>query len=73
MSPERIIRTMAGTLVLIASALAVLHSQWWLLLAAFVGVNLVIAGLFNACAAIWMLGKIGIGSGACPLKEAKPN
>ena len=40
MSIDRIVMAFAGTMVLLSLLLAQLFSPWWLLLTAFVGVNL---------------------------------
>ena len=45
------IRLLAGSLVLISLALAVWVSHWWLLLTAFVGVNLVQSAFTRWCLA----------------------
>ena len=41
MQIDSLIRVLAGTMVLISVALTYYVSQWWLLLACFVGVNLI--------------------------------
>lgn len=49
MTRERIIRVVAGTLVLASVALGRWVSPWWFLLTAFVGLNLFQAGITNWC------------------------
>ena len=46
---ERIIRAVAGTLVLVSLLLTWLVSPYWMLLGAFVGVNLVQSSLTRFC------------------------
>ncbi len=46
---------MAGTVILISVALVALVSPWFLLLAAFVGVNLWLYVLMGVCPASYML------------------
>lgn len=46
---ERYVRAVAGTLILVSVALAVSVSQWWLLLTAFVGLNLIQSTLTGWC------------------------
>lgn len=49
MTRERIIRLVAGALVLTSLALAVWFNPWWLLLATFVGLNLFQSALTRWC------------------------
>lgn len=49
MTRERIIRVVAGSLVLLSLLLGLLASRWWFLLTAFVGLNLFQAGISNWC------------------------
>ena len=73
MRTESYIRILAGTLVLTSIALAHFVSSWWLLLAAFVGVNLVQSVFTGFCPAEIILHKLGLGDGACPVQpEKKP-
>ena len=66
MKMENAIRILAGTMVLISISLAHWVSEWWLLLAAFVGVNLIQSALTGFCPAEMIFRKIGIGrDGAC--------
>jgi hypothetical protein len=52
---ERILFALAGTVVLISAALVALVSPWFLLLTAFVGVNLWLYVLVGACPASYVL------------------
>ena len=58
MSLENSIRLLAGTLVLIGVCLSILVNQWWLLLTAFVGFNLVQSSFTHFCPAEIILKKV---------------
>jgi len=66
MKTESCIRLLAGSLVLLSLALARLVSPWWLLLAAFVGVNLIQSAFTGFCPAEIILRKLGVGAGKKP-------
>ena len=55
---ERILFALAGTMTLLAVALAAFVSPWFLLLAAFVGVNQWLYVVFGACPASLVLGRL---------------
>ncbi len=57
---ERILFAMAGTMVLLSVALAVVVSPWFLLLTAFVGVNQWLFVAFGACPASLVLRRLGV-------------
>ena len=61
MTTESAIRILAGTLVLISISLAHWVNPWWLLLAAFVGVNLIQSAFTGFCPAEMILKKLGVG------------
>lgn len=61
MKMELIIRILAGLMVLLSLALSQLISPWWLLLAAFVGVNLIQSSFTGFCPAEMILRKFGVG------------
>ena len=63
MKMENAIRILAGTMVLISIALAHWVSEWWLLLAAFVGCNLIQSAFTGFCPAEKIFAKLGIGKG----------
>lgn len=67
MKMEYAIRILAGTMVLISISLAHWVSEWWLLLAAFVGVNLIQSALTGFCPAEHILARLGVGKtgGSC--------
>ena len=69
MTTENAIRVLAGALVLASLALAHWVSEWWLLLAAFVGVNLIQSAFTAFCPAEIVLHKCGIGQGCCNQAE----
>ncbi len=60
MTIERGLRLMAGVVVTLSAGLAYFHSPLWLILTAFVGLNLVQSAFTNWCPAVWMLSKIGL-------------
>jgi hypothetical protein len=60
MSVERGLRLMAGVMVLLSLALAHYFSPYWLLLTAFVGLNLFQSALTNWCPAMMLLRAIGL-------------
>lgn len=61
MTLEGAIRILAGSLVLASLALSQLVSPWWLLLAAFVGANLVQSAFSQFCPAAIVLRRLGVG------------
>ena len=62
MCRERVIFLVAGTLILTGLALGVLVSQTWLLLSAFVGVNMLQASITGFCPLAKILRKAGVGA-----------
>jgi len=60
MTIERALRLIAGTVILLGLALSVFHSQNWLFLTAFVGLNLFQSGFTNWCPMMWILEKTGL-------------
>ncbi len=64
MTIHRIVRLVAGTLVLAGLVLSQLVSPWWLLLTAFVGLNLLQSALTDWCPLISILHRAGVP--ACP-------
>lgn len=49
MCVENKIRAFAGTFILVSLALSQLHSPYWLLFTAFVGINLLQSSFTNFC------------------------
>ncbi len=58
MTLEGSIRTLAGTFVLISVAFTLLFSEYWLILAAFVGVNLIQSSFTGFCPAEMIFKKL---------------
>ena len=59
---ERYIRAIAGSFVLLSLALGYLHSPYWLLFTAFVGLNLLQSAFTQWCPMETFLAKLGVGS-----------
>ncbi len=72
MTTEKIIRVLAGSMILISVALAYFVSQRWLLMTCFVGINLIQSALTGFCPAGIILKKLGIGSGNCCSPSDQP-
>lgn len=64
MSIDRVVLAFAGTMVLVSLALCWLVSPWWLLLAAFVGLNMLQAAFTGFCPLAIILRKLGVKPGA---------
>ncbi len=64
MSIDRIVMAFAGAMVLLSLALAQFFGPWWLLLAAFVGVNLFQAAFTGFCPLAITLRRLGVRPGA---------
>jgi hypothetical protein len=60
MTLERWIRLIAGTFVLVSLALSEMHSPYWLLFTAFVGLNLFQSALTGWCLMEDILRKLGV-------------
>ena len=71
MKMENAIRILAGTMVLISISLAHWVSEWWLLLTAFVGINLFQSALTGFCPAEIILRKLGVGHQEAPCCSPK--
>ncbi len=65
MKMENAIRILAGTMVLLSISLAHWISEYWLLLTAFVGFNLIQSAFTGFCPAEMIFRKLGIGQGRC--------
>ena len=63
MTLERWIRLIAGTFILVSLALSRLHSPYWLLFTAFVGLNLFQSALTRWCLMEDFLRKAGVPEG----------
>lgn len=60
---DRAVLALAGTIVLISALLAATVSTWWLLLTAFVGLNLLQSSVTGFCPAALIFRRLGVGSG----------
>jgi hypothetical protein len=63
MNVDRAVLAFAGLMVLASLALAWLLSPWWLLLTAFVGVNMIQAAFTGFCPAAIVFRKLGLNRG----------
>jgi len=61
---DRAVFTLAGTMVLVSVGLGWLVNPYWLLLAAFVGVNMLQAAFTGFCPAAMIFRKLGLKTGA---------
>jgi hypothetical protein len=60
MKVENGIHIMAGAMILISVLLVALVSKWWLLLTAFIGVNLIQSAFTGFCPAVKIMKKLGL-------------
>lgn len=67
MNLDRAVLAFAGTMILASVLLAHFFSPWWLLLAVFVGLNLLQASITGFCPAAIILSKLGFKPG-CAFK-----
>jgi Protein of unknown function (DUF2892) len=63
MNVDRAVLALAGTIVLVSILLTVLVSTWWLLLTAFVGLNLLQSSVTGFCPAAVVFGRLGLRDG----------
>ncbi len=63
MNVDRAVMAFAGAVVLLSVLLAHLVSPWWLLLTAFVGLNLLQASFTGFCPLAMILRKFGLAPG----------
>lgn len=63
MKIEKIVMLVAGSMVLLSVALGYYVSATWLLLTAFVGINLMISALTGFCPMVVILRKFGLKHG----------
>lgn len=59
MKTEAFVRILAGSMVLLSVSLATTLSPWWLLLSAFVGVNLIQSAFTGFCPPTLLLRRLG--------------
>lgn len=67
MNLDRAVLAFAGLMILASVALVHFVSPWWLLLTAFVGLNLLQASVTGFCPAAIVFRKLGVSSG-CAFK-----
>jgi hypothetical protein len=60
MTLDRAVLAFAGLVVLVSLVLAHLFSPWWLLLAAFAGVNMIQSAFTGFCPAAIVFKKLGV-------------
>ncbi len=63
MNLDRAVISFAGIMVLVSVTLAYTFSPYWLLLTAFIGLNLLQAGFSGFCPAAFIFKKLGVRSG----------
>ena len=78
MNLDRAVIALAGTIVVLGAALAALVSGWWLLLTAFVGLNLLQSSVTGFCPAAVLLARLGMRTGCAfqprpPLDARRPD
>jgi hypothetical protein len=64
MTIDRAVMAFAGSMILLSLALSQVISPYWLLLAAFVGANLLQASFTGFCPLAIVLKRLGVRSGA---------
>jgi hypothetical protein len=64
MTIDKFVMAFAGTMILISLGLAYLVDAWWMLLAAFVGFNLLQASFTGFCPLAMFLKRMGVRPGA---------
>jgi hypothetical protein len=72
MKTEQYIRAIAGTFVLVSLALGYLHSPYWHLFTAFVGLNLLQSAFTRWCLMEKILARLGIGNSVSAPRAAEP-
>ena len=63
MTLDRAVFAIAGSFILLSLALSQLHSVWWLLFTAFVGVNMFQAAFTGFCPLAILLKRLGVKPG----------
>lgn len=64
MTIDRAVFAFAGTMILMSLALSHLHNPYWLLLTAFVGLNMLQASVTGFCPLAFVLKRLGVRPGA---------
>lgn len=68
MNLDRAVLAFAGVMILASVALVHFVSPWWLLLTAFVGLNLLQSSVTGFCPAAIVFKKLGVAGGGCAFK-----
>jgi hypothetical protein len=69
MNVDRLVHSVAGTLILVSLALTRWHNPNWVWLTVFVGANLLQSGLTNWCLMSSILARLGVNpKGACGIR-----
>lgn len=63
MNLDRAVLAIAGTVTVLSALLVALVSPWWLLLTAFVGLNLLQSSVTGICPAAIILRRLGVTEG----------
>ena len=63
MNLDRAVLLLAGTMTLLSALLVTLVSPWWLLLTAFVGLNLLQSSITGFCPAAVVFRRLGVSTG----------
>ena len=63
MNVDRAVLSLAGTVILVSALLSALVSTWWLLLTAFVGLNLLQSSVTGVCPAATIFRRLGLSTG----------
>jgi len=64
MNIDRVVMAFAGGMILISVLLAIAVNIWWLLLTAFVGLNLLQAAFSTFCPLALILKRLGVAPGS---------
>jgi len=72
MTLERWIRLIAGTFIIVSLILSQVHSRYWLLFTAFVGLNLFQSALTRWCLMEDILRKLGVSESHASLAPLSP-
>lgn len=70
MNVDRAVMAFAGFVILLSLTLAHYVSPWWLLLTAFVGVNLIQASITGFCPAAMVFARLGL-KGGCAFPDKR--
>ena len=63
MSIDRAVMALAGTMILVSLVLSQIYSPYWLMLTAFVGLNLLQAAFTGFCPAAMVFKRLGLKAG----------